>query len=303
MLALLIAAEAILFTVIGHHFATLGNAFEIVRLSTEVGLLALALTPVIVTGGIDLSVGSLLALSAVVFGLVTREFGWPAPAGAALAIVVGGAGGAINAALIAGLRLPPLIVTLGTFSLYRGLAEGITGGVKNFTNFDEGFLGLGQGYLLGLIPAQLPILAAVALGYYLLLERSTIGRALYAIGFSPEGARHAGIPVRARLALVYVLSGVVSSIAAVIYVAHVGQAKANAGTSYELMAITAVVLGGTSIFGGRGTIAGTLLGLFAIAVLQNGLRLSDGPSELAGIMIGVLLVGALLANKLVARRR
>src|SRR5207248_5661000 len=120
--------------------------------------------------------------------------------------------------------------------------------------------------------------------------RTTIGRALYAIGFSPEGARYAGIPVARRVGLVYVLSGLVASLAAVIYVAHLGQAKADAGTGYELLAITAVVLGGTSIFGGRGSIPGTLLGLFVIAVLQNGLRLSDLPAELAGILTGTLLL-------------
>ena len=118
----------------------------------------------------------------------------------------------------------------------------------------------------------------------------------YAIGFSPEGARHAGLPVERRLALVYVLSGLVASLAAVIYVAHLGQAKADAGTGYELLAITAVVLGGTSIFGGRGTIHGTLLGLFAIAVLQNGLRLADLPAELAGILTGVLLLVTIAAT-------
>ena len=125
--------------------------------------------------------------------------------------------------------------------------------------------------------------------FWLLLHRTAIGRGLRAIGFSPEGARYAGLPVDRRLALVYVLSGLVASLAAIIYVAHLGQAKADAGTGYELVAITAVVLGGTSIFGGRGSVHGTLLGLLAIAVLQNGLRLADLPAELAGVLTGVLL--------------
>jgi rhamnose transport system substrate-binding protein len=120
-----------------------------------------------------------------------------------------------------------------------------------------------------------------------------IGRGLFAIGFSPAGTQHAGIPVRKRLALVYVLSGITASLAAIVYVAHLGQAKADAGTGYELLAITAVVLGGTSIFGGRGSICGTLLGLAAIVVLQNGLRLSGLPVELAGILTGVLLLATI----------
>src|SRR4029077_19987983 len=115
-------------------------------------------------------------------------------------------------------------------------------------------------------------------------------RTLYAIGFSGAGARYAGIPVRRRIALVYVLSGVVSSVAAIIYVAHLGQAKSDAGTGYELAAITAVVLGGTSVFGGRGTVWGTVLGLFAISVLQNGLRLAALPSEMTGVLTGAVLV-------------
>jgi ribose/xylose/arabinose/galactoside ABC-type transport system permease subunit len=146
------------------------------------------------------------------------------------------------------------------------------------------------------------VLAAVAAGYFWLLHRTTIGRSLYAIGFSPEGARHAGIPVAARLFLVYSLCGAVAGLAAVVYVAHLGQAKADAGTSYELMALTAVVLGGTSIFGGRGTIGGTLLGLFAVAVLGNGLRLSDQPAELAGILVGALLLSAIAVSQIRERK-
>lgn len=303
VLALLIMVEVAVFGVLGRNFASVTNFFEIVRLSTEIGLLALALTPVIVTGGIDLSVGSMMGLAAVVFGMAAKQAGLPVGAAAALAVAVGAGGGGLNALLVTRLRIPPLIVTLGTYSLFRGLAEGLTGGRQNFTAFPPSFLKLGQGYFLfDTFPMQLPILVAVAAAYFLLLQRSTVGRALYAIGFSAEGARHAGIPVRARLALVYTLSGVVASVAAVIYVAHLGQAKADAGTSYELMAITAVVLGGTSIFGGRGTIGGTLLGLLAIATLQNGLRLSDLPAELAGILIGVLLVGAILINQILNRR-
>src|SRR5262249_46655733 len=157
------------------------------------------------------------------------------------------------------------IVTLGSFSLFRGLAEGITEGVDNFTHFPDRFLFLGQGDLPGEIPAQLPVLVVVAAAFWVLLHRSTVGRALVAIGFSPEGARYAGMPVERRVGLVFLLSGLSSSLAAIIYVAHLGQAKADAGTGYELLAITAVVLGGTSIFGGRGSVHGTLLGLFAVA--------------------------------------
>ena len=139
----------------------------------------------------------------------------------------------------------------------------------------------------------MPFFIVVATAFWVLLHRTTIGRGLVAVGFSPEGARYAGLPVERLIALVYLLSGLVASLAAIIYVAHLGQAKADAGTGYELAAITAVVLGGTSIFGGRGSVPGTILGLFAIAVLQNGLRLADLPAELAGVLTGTLLLVAI----------
>ncbi len=147
---------------------------------------------------------------------------------------------------------------------------------------------------------QLPILLVVAAGYWWLLHQTTMGRGLVAIGYSPEGALYAGIPVERRLTLVYTLAGLMASVAALVYVSHLGQAKADAGTGYELMAITAVVLGGTSILGGRGTVHGTLLGLVAIVVLQNGLRLAALPAELAGILIGGILLATIAVERLAA---
>jgi Ribose/xylose/arabinose/galactoside ABC-type transport systems, permease components len=194
--------------------------------------------------------------------------------------------------------LPPLIVTLGTFSLFRGVAEGLTGGIENYSGFPSRFLFLGQGYIGGLIPTQLFVLVAAVIGVGWSLHRTAFGRSLYAIGHAPEGARYAGIPVARRLFVVYLLSGLAASVAAIIYVAHLGQAKSDAGSGFELMAITAVVLGGTSIFGGRGTVLGTVLGLFAIVVLQNGLRLSAQPAELTGILTGVLLLFTIVLNRL-----
>jgi rhamnose transport system substrate-binding protein len=296
-------AEIALFSVIARNFLTVGNFFEITRLSVELGLLAVALTPVIVSGGIDLSVGAMLGLSAVIFGAATKEIGAPVPLAIVLALLTGTAGGLLNATLVARLNIPPLIVTLGSLSLFRGVAEGLTHGAVNYTDFPRGFLLLGQGYLWGVIPAQLPIFALVLAAYVVLLHRSIVGRALYAIGFSPAGARYAGIPVSRRIGLVYVLSGAISGVAAIVYVAHLGQARSDAGTGYELDAITAVVLGGTSVFGGRGTLWGTVLGLFSISILRNGLQLSALPSELAGVMTGTLLLVTIAIDRLRARER
>ncbi|MCC6512190.1 MAG: substrate-binding domain-containing protein [Pirellulaceae bacterium] len=296
-LMLMLVVEVSLFAILGTNFFSVANAFEVLRLSVEIGLLTLAMTLVIVSGGIDLSVGSLMGLCAVIFGGLWRDAQLPLPLAALATIGVGAACGAINGWLVAKLRLPPLIVTLGTYSLFRGLAEGLTGGVENYTGLPESFLFLGQGYWFGFIPAQLPLLVVLAGLSYWWLNRAALGRALTAIGFSLEGAQYAGIQVDRRLMSVYVISGLFASLASLVYVAHLGQAKADAGTGYELMAITAVVLGGTSIFGGRGTIVGSLLGLLAIAVLQNGLRLSDLPAELAGILSGVLLLATICIDR------
>jgi rhamnose transport system permease protein len=300
-LLIVLLFECVVFSLGGGNFLTSANAFEVTRLSVEIGLLALALTPVIITGGIDLSVGSMMGLAAVVFGSLWRDAHCSLPVAVGVTLLVGMAGGALNALLIARLSLPPLIVTLGTFSLFRGMAEGLTRGIENYSGFPQEFLFLGQGYLGGAIPPQLFVLLAAIVGYGLLLHRTVVGRGLYAIGFSAQGARYAGIPVARRLGLVYVMAGLASSLAAVVYAAHLGQAKSDAGTGYELMAITAVVLGGTSIFGGRGTVLGTVLGLFAIVVLQNGLRLSAQPAELAGILTGVLLIGTICVDRFSTR--
>jgi rhamnose transport system substrate-binding protein len=296
-LCALILIEVVIFAFTGPNFFSAANAFEIIRLGVELGLLSLALTPVIVTGGIDLSVGSMMGLCAVVFGYLWRDMHLPVPVAAACTLLTGFAGGALNAIVITRFGGAPLIVTLGTYSLFRGVAEGLTRGVDNFSRFPSGFLYLGQGYIGGVVPAQAPLFAIFAIFYWLLLHRSIYGRALRAIGFASDGARWAGIPVNRRLAMVYTLSGFTAAVASLIYVAHLGQARSDAGTGYELLAITAVVLGGAEIMGGRGSIWGTLLGLAAIVVLQNGLRVSAFPAELAGILTSAILVGTIAIGR------
>ena len=297
ILFVVLIAEWFYFNSVGRNFGSLDNTFDIVRHSVEIGLLALAMTPIILTGGIDLSVGSLLGLCAILFGKFWRDAGMPIPVAAICTIAVGALAGGLNATLITSLRLPPLIVTLGTYSLFRGLAEAITRGVDTFTNLPSSFLFLGQERLLGL-PTQAFIFIFVIIAIWLLVHRTTFGRSFRAIGFAPEGARYAGIPVERRVAMVYVISGIVAALAAIIYTARLGQAKADAGTGYELFAITAVVLGGTSIFGGVGSVHGTLLGVAAIAVLNNGLVHARQPREVAGMLIGALLILALTASAL-----
>jgi rhamnose transport system permease protein len=316
VLLLVIAFEIVLFSALGRRFLDGTNVSNIFRHSVEIGLLALAMTPVILTGGIDLSVGSMMGLCAVCFGIFVNEADMSPLMAGVLSVGIGALGGGLNALLIARLNLPPLIVTLGTFSLFRGLAEALTKGSKSYSGFPDSFLALGNSDFAG-IPAQIWIFLFVALGIWLLVHRSTIGRSFRAIGYSPEGARYAGIPVRRNLGLAYVLAGAVAGLAAVIFVARLGEARANAGMGYELLAITAVVLGGTSIFGGSGTVAGTLLGYLAVAVLNNGLKritdyevfdktISSVSNEMSGMLTGLLLLLALavipITKALAARR-
>jgi rhamnose transport system substrate-binding protein len=232
-----------------------------------------------------------------VFGAAINDWHLGVAGAIGVALAAGAAGGALNAALVARLGIPPLIVTLGSMSLFRGIAEGMTGAAVNYTGFPHAFLAFGQGYLGGVIPWQVPLFVAIFAAYATFLHRTPAGRAVYAIGFGAPGARYAGIDVRRRLAGLYVATGMMASVAAIVYVSHLGQARADAGNGYELDAIAAVVLGGTSVFGGRGTLWGTLLGLAAISVLRNGFQLAALPSELAGVMTGGLLLATMALDR------
>ncbi|WP_035609806.1 ABC transporter permease [Haloferula sp. BvORR071] len=308
VLLLVVALEVLIFSLLGRNFLGEANVSNIFRHSVEIGMLALVMTPVILTGGIDLSVGSMMGLCAVCFGILVKEAQFSPLLAALCSVAIGATGGGLNAFLIARLKLPPLIVTLGTFSLFRGLAEALTKGSKSYSGFSDSFLALGNSEVAGL-PAQLWIFIAVALGVYLLVHHTTFGRSFRAIGYSPEGSRYAGLAVGRNISLAYILAGAVAGLAAVIFVARIGEARANAGIGYELLAITAVVLGGTSIFGGSGTVCGTLLGYLAVAVLNNGLKrimdyelldrkISDMASELSGLLTGLLLIVALAITPL-----
>lgn len=316
VLVLVILFEIILFNALGRRFLTSGNVSNVFRHSVEIGLLALAMTPVILTGGIDLSVGSMMGLCAVLFGMMVNSMGLDPWLAGFLAIGFGALGGGINAALITRLNLPPLIVTLGTFSLFRGLSEALTKGAESYSGFPASFLALGNSEIAGL-PAQVWVFIGVGIAIYLLVHHTTLGRSFRAIGYAPEGARYAGIPVARNTSIAYILAGAVAGLAAVILVARLGEARANAGIGYELLAITAVVLGGVSIFGGSGSLGGTLLGWLSLAILNNGLtRISDYrimdqtvasvARELSGLLTGLLLLAALAigaSTKTLAVRR
>ena len=280
-------------------FFTLGNIFNQGRLMTEVGLVALIMTFVIVTGGIDLSVGSILGMTAILLGVFWKNLGIPLPLAIFLALVVGTFAGFLNGVIITRFRVPPLIATLGTLALYRGIAEGVSQ-ARSVRGYPEWFYVLGQGDVLG-VPTQLWIFAIVAVLAAVVLGYTTWGRTTYAIGSNEVAARFSGLPVDRTKILIYAASGLAAAIAGVIFVSRVSTTRYDMGTGIELDAITAVVLGGTSIFGGRGTIIGTLLGLILIQALKNGLSLAGVKSDGTVVLIGAVLILTILISNLFHR--
>ncbi len=260
----------------------------------ELALIALPMTLVIITGGIDLAVGSTMALSAVVLGLAF-EAGVNVWLAAGLALLTGAAAGALNGVFVAYVRVHPLIVTLATYSAYRGIAEGISL-ARPITGFPESFAVIGRGAALGLpIPGVIFIVAALVAA--VVLARTTLGRALYAIGLNETAARYSGIRVARIKLLLYTLSGLAAALAAVLFVARRNTAKADVGTGMELDVITAVVLGGTSIFGGRGSIVGTVLGVLLIHETREFVSWRWNNDELIFVVVGGLLIASVLANR------
>lgn len=266
----------------------------------EWGLIALAMTPIILTAGIDLSVGAIMALSAVVLGLTFEATGnvWLA---ASLALLVGLMAGLLNGTFIAFVKVHPLIVTLATLSAFRGLAEGISL-ARPFGGFPTSFTQLGQPVALGFtLAGWLFVLLALAIG--LILWKTPPGKWIRAIGYNETAARFTGIPVARTKLLLYGFSGLMSATAAVLYVARRPTAKADIGTGIELDVITAVVLGGTSIFGGRGSISGTVIGLILLHETRKFVSWRYNSDETIQIVVGTLLIAAVLLNTLLSRRR
>ena len=265
ILFLVVIIALVILSIQAEQFATIDNLLNQGRFLTEVSLVALIMTFVIVTGGIDLSVGSILGLSAIVLGVAWKKLGLPLPLAILVALSVGTLAGLFNGIIITRFKVPPLIATLATLALYRGLAEGISQ-ARSIRGYPEWFFILGQGEFFG-IPTQLWIVAFFTLLTGFILTYTTWGRATYAIGANETAARFSGIAVDKTKLFIYAASGFAASLAAIIFVSRVSTTRSDMGMGLELDAITAVVIGGTSIFGGKGTIVGTFFGLILIQIL------------------------------------
>jgi rhamnose transport system permease protein len=298
--AILIAALAIL-GVLNDRFLTVDNLLNQGRLMTEVGIIALPMTFIIITGGIDLSVGSIVGLCAIMLGYSWKTFGFPLPLAIAFSVGVGALAGFVNGLLITRVRVPPLIMTIATLALYRGIAEGVSQ-AHSVRNYPEWFFFTGQGELFG-VPAQLWILLVGILVAGIVLGRTTFGRSLYAIGNNETAARFSGLPVDRIKLLIYTLSGLAAGVSAWVLVSRVTTTRSDMGIGYELDVIAAVVLGGTSIFGGSGTIWGTVVGLVMIQLLKDGLALTGVKGDATIVVIGTVLIASTLIASSLQRRR
>lgn len=284
----------IILSIASPQFFTFGNLRNVALQTSVNALLAVGMTFVILTAGIDLSVGSALALSsAISAGLMVSHMNpWLA---ALLGLIAGALCGVINGVFVAYARLAPFIVTLGTMTLYRGLTEIYTNGNPIF-NLPPSFSKFGAGTLLS-IPIPVLVTALVFVLAWVVLHRSVAGRRVYAIGGNEDVAFLAGVPVKRYLLAVYVIAGVLAALAGIVLTSRLGSAEPTAGTGYELDAITAVVLGGTSLFGGEGTILGTLIGALILGVIDNGLNLLNVNSFYQDAVKGLIILAAIMLDR------
>ncbi len=282
------------------HFLTVSNLLNVVQQTSINAIVAVGMTFVIISGGIDLSVGSIVALSGVALGALLQG-GQPLSVAVSAAFAVGIACGLLNGALVSVGGLPPFIATLGMMSVARGAALVFTEG-RPISGFDEGLRSLATGSV-GSIPAPVVVMIVVYVVAHLVLTRTTFGRYVYAIGGNEEATRLSGVAVRFHKTAIYGVSGLTSAVAAIVLTARLNSAQPIAGTMYELDAIAATVIGGTSLMGGEGTLAGTLVGALIMGVLRNGLNLLGVSSFLQQIVIGGVIVGAVLVDTVLKRHR
>lgn len=262
-------------------------------------LIALPMTLIIVTGEIDLSVASIVGLSSVLLG-VLHDGGLSVPVAALLALVAGAACGALNGFLIAYVGLPSLAVTIGTLALFRGVAVGLLG-TKAVTEFTESWTDRATDTIGSTsIPLVMIPFVVLAIGFSLLLHFSSFGRGVYDIGLNDEAAHFAGVDVARTKLILFVLSGVVSAFAGIYYTLRFGSARGDNATGMELQVIAAVLLGGVSIFGGRGRLHGVIAGVVLIGVIASALRLERVTVNVTNIIIGLLLVASVIATPLLS---
>ena len=281
------------------YFLTQTNLASLVRQTAVINIMALGMTIIIISGGIDLSVGAILAMGGLL-GTMAMEKGAPIPAGIAIGIGTGLFCGLLNGILISRLKIAPFIVTLGTLGIFRGSTLLISNGLP-VHNIPAGFSFLGEGTLLG-VPFVLWLLIVCALLMHFVLEHTTLGRYAFAIGSNPAAAIYAGIAVAGYTTAVYAIGGLLTGLAGMIEASRLMTGQPTAGNGYELQAIAAVVIGGGSLHGGEGSVAGTLIGAFIMGLLANGSDLLGISNYVQQVVIGAVIIVAVTFDEIRKRR-
>ncbi|MCK6627401.1 MAG: ABC transporter permease [Anaerolineae bacterium] len=299
----------VVFSVASPNFFQFSNIVGILLATAVNGVLALGVTFIIVTGGIDLSVGTVMTLSAVMAGVFITFWGLPVPLGVLAGLITGGLCGLANGLIITRMKIPPFIATLGMMMIARGLALVISGLTPIYFNDAPSFTNIAMGSVLGAvipgfeIPNAVLILFLAAIIAGLILSKTILGRYTFALGSNEEATRLSGVNVAAWKTAVYTLGGLFSGLAGVLIAARLNSAQPSLGAGYELDAIAAVVIGGTSLSGGEGTILGTIIGAFIISTLTNGLRILSVPQEWQIVITGVIVITAVYLDILRRRQR
>ena len=294
-----LVALSVLLWILTPHFLTVSNLVNVLEQTSINAVIAVGMTFVIISGGIDLSVGSIVAFSGVVLGSALRA-DVPVPVAIGAALAAGTVCGLANGLMITWGRLAPFIATLGMMSVARGVALLWAEG-RPISGFDSSFRVLATGRLV-ILPAPVLIAAAIYVLGHFILTRTVFGRYAYSIGGNEEATSLSGVPIRLHKTAVYVMSGLVSGAAAVILTARLNSAQPTAGVMYELDAIAAAVIGGTSLRGGEGSLPGTFIGALIMGVLRNGLNLLDVSSFLQQVVIGLVIIGAAIIDGTLRRR-
>ena len=298
----------VVFSLLSPNFLQFDNVVGILIATSVNGILALGVTFVIITGGIDLSIGTVMTLSAVITGVLITKLGLPLPVGILGGILTGGLAGLVNGILIARFRIPSFIATLGMLNVAKGLALVTSGLTPIYFNDTPEFNQGAMGSLIGSIvpglafPNVVLVLFGAALIASLVLSRTILGRYTFALGSNEEAARLSGVNVVAWKTAVYAVCGLFAGLAGVVIAARLNSAQPSLGQGYELDAIAAAVIGGTSLSGGEGTILGTVIGAFIISTLTNGLRILSVPQEWQTVVTGGIVILAVYID-IVRRRR
>lgn len=291
------------FSVASPNFLNYSNVTAIFFSTVVIGTLALGTTFVIITGGIDLSIGTGMALSAVIAGVLIVNLGVPLPLGVLGAVLFGGLIGLVNGVNVALLKLPPFIATLAMMLVAQGLALVVSHSAPIYFNDSPNYSKISTGSLIpgANLPNGVLILAVLAILAGVTLNRTILGRYTYAIGSNEEATALSGINVRRWKIVIYTLAGLFTGMAGVLISARLGSAQPATGAGYELQAIAAVVIGGTSLAGGKGSIIGTVIGALIISVLNNGLQIMSIPQEWQNVILGAVILVAVYAD--MARKR